>query len=78
MEMTVTAKTGYVEIRTERRTDNRWASQLRYVPDHGPTSGWTSACSPEGFVSEGMALSAAILLGKKSVEELSGAKPRKA
>jgi hypothetical protein len=69
MELTVKAENGHVEIRTERRADNRWASEYRYVPNHGSPSEWTSASSPEGFISVGMAMSAAILLGKHAAEE---------
>lgn len=69
METTVKAKGGAIYVRTERRADNRWASQYRYVPSRGSPTDWTSACSPEGFISEGMALSAAILLGKQTAEE---------
>lgn len=77
MELAVKAKNGHVEIRTARRTDNRWASEYRYVPDHhGVPSDWTSACSPEGFLSDGMAMSAAILLGKHAVEAFVAAKVR--
>ena len=78
MEIAVKAKSGHVEIRTERRTDNRWASEYRYVPDHGHPSEWTSACSPEGFISDGMAMSAAILLGKHAAEAFVAAKVRHA
>jgi len=69
MEITVKAKSGAIDIRTERRADNRWASQYRYVPAKGSPTDWAPACSPEGFISEGMALSAAILLGKQAAEE---------
>lgn len=69
METTVKAKRGAIDVRTERRADSRWASQYRYVPSGGSPTDWTSACSPEGFISEGMALSAAILLGKQAAEE---------
>lgn len=69
MEITVKAKNGTIDVRTERRADNRWASQYRYVPSKGSPTDWESTCSPEGFISEGMALSAAILLGKQAAEE---------
>ena len=69
METIVKAKHGQIEIRTKQQ-NGRWASEFRYAPHQGPPSEWTSACSPEGFVTEGMALSAAILLGKKTAEQL--------
>ena len=70
MELVVKAHTGHVEIHTQRRSDGRWASEFRYVPKGGAPLEWRSACSPEGFVTEGMALSAAILLGKQTAEEV--------
>ena len=69
MELTIKANKGIVEIRASQRADNRWASEYRYVPNHGAPSDWKSASSPEGFVSVGMAMSAAILLGKHHAEE---------
>lgn len=68
MEATVKAKNGRVEIRAERRSDDRWSSEYRYVPNRGEPSEWTSAYSPEGFISVGMALGAAILLGREAAE----------
>ncbi|MRT00787.1 hypothetical protein GJQ57_19265 [Ralstonia pickettii] len=68
METTVTAKLGRVEVRTAQRSDHRWASEFRYIPNGGPPSDWTEAYAPEGFVSVGMALSAGILLGKDAAE----------
>ncbi|MFV8530697.1 hypothetical protein [Ralstonia pseudosolanacearum] len=73
MELIVAAKTGHVVIRTARRPDCRWTSEFQVMPKHGAPLGWRSACASEGFVSEGMALSAAILLGKQTAEELAGA-----
>ncbi|CAJ0716640.1 hypothetical protein LMG6871_01861 [Ralstonia edaphis] len=69
MELVVKALKGQVEIRTQRRSDGRWASEFRYVRTGRAPLDWMSACSPEGFVTEGMALSAAILLGKQTAEE---------
>ena len=74
METIVKAKHGHLEIQTKQRNNNRWASAFRYVPHHGPPSEWTSASSPEGFVTEGMALSAAILLGKETAEQIAAEK----
>ncbi|MCT7319053.1 hypothetical protein N5I87_23800 [Ralstonia sp. CHL-2022] len=71
MELVVKAQGGHVEIRTQRRSDGRWASEFRYVPNSRAPLEWKSSCSPEGFVTEGMALSAAILLGKQTAEEAS-------
>ncbi|WP_104656722.1 hypothetical protein [Ralstonia insidiosa] len=65
----VKAKHGAVEVRTTRRSANRWESAYRILVDGGPASEWHSAGVPEGFVTEGMALSAAILLGRMSAEE---------
>jgi len=70
METIVKAKNGHIEIQTKQRNDNRWASAFRYVPHQGPPSDWIAASSPEGFVTEGMALSAAILLGKETAEQI--------
>lgn len=70
MKLTINAKNGQVEIRTQQRADHRWASEFRYVPKGGAPSDWTPACSPEGFVTDGMALSAAILLGKQTAEDM--------
>ena len=71
MELVVKAQKGHVEIRTQRRYDGRWTSEFRYVPSGQAPLDWRSSCSPEGFVTEGMALSAAILLGKQTAEEAS-------
>ncbi|WP_247362019.1 hypothetical protein [Ralstonia pseudosolanacearum] len=68
METTVKAKRGAIDVRTERRADNRWASQYRFVPNGGCPCEWTPAFSPEGFLTEGMALTAAILQGKLAAE----------
>ncbi|CAJ0704340.1 MULTISPECIES: hypothetical protein [Ralstonia] len=75
MELIVKAQRGHVEIRTQRRTDGRWASEFRYAPTGRAPLEWQSACSPEGFITEGMALSAAILLGKQTAEETSASLP---
>ena len=75
MELIVKAQKGHVEIRTQRRADGSWASEFRYAPTGRAPSEWKSACSPEGFVTEGMALSAAILLGKQTAEEGTAALP---
>lgn len=74
MELIVAAKTGHIVVRTERRSNCRWASEFQFVPKHGAPSDWQSACASEGFVSEGMALSAAILLGKQAAEEVAEAR----
>jgi hypothetical protein len=74
MEHIVAAKTGHVVVRTARRADNRWASEYCVVPKHGSPSSWQSACASEGFISEGMALSAAIMLGKQAAEEVAEAR----
>ena len=75
MELVIKAQKGHIEIRTQRRSDGRWASEFRYVPKGRALQEWKSACSPEGFVTEGMALSAAILLGKQTAEEDTSAQP---
>ena len=75
MELIIKARKGHVEIRTQRRTDGRWASEFRYAPSGRAPLEWKSACSPEGFVTEGMALSAAILLGKQTAEDFTTAVP---
>ncbi|CAJ0808768.1 hypothetical protein LMG19083_04769 [Ralstonia psammae] len=75
MELIVKAQKGHVEIRTRRRTDGRWASEFRYAPTGRAPLEWTSACAVEGFVTEGMALSAAILLGKQTAESFTAAAP---
>lgn len=64
----VNAKRGAVEVRTNRRSDNRWESAYRLLGGSGLTTEWRSAGVPEGFVTEGMALSAAILLGRMAAE----------
>lgn len=74
METTIKAKTGRLEIRTERRPDNRWGSKFRLVPKQGAPLDWTATFSPEGFVTEGMALSAAVLQGKLAADESANAK----
>lgn len=74
METTIKAKTGRLEIRTQRRPDNRWGSEFRFVPARGTPSDWTPAFSPEGFVTEGMALSAAILQGRQATDVTASAK----
>ncbi|AMP39074.1 hypothetical protein CJO78_05470 [Ralstonia solanacearum] len=65
----VRAKHGAVEVRTSRRPDNRWESEYRFLPEGGAATEWRSAGVPEGFVTEGMALSAAILLGRMSADD---------
>lgn len=70
METTVGAKNGKVEVRTQRRSDERWGSEFRYVPSRGKPSEWMQVNQPEGFVSVGMALSAAILMGRHAAEEI--------
>lgn len=70
METIVKAKNGHLEIQTKQGNNHRWASAFRYVPHQGRPSDWTPASSPEGFVTEGMALSAAILLGKDTAEHI--------
>lgn len=65
----VKAKHGAVEVRTTRRSDNRWESAYRIRGDGGSATEWHSADVPEGFVTEGMALSAAILRGRMAAEE---------
>ena len=74
METIVKAKHGHLEIQTKQRNNNRWASAFRYVPHQGSPSDWIAASSPEGFVTEGMALSAAILLGKETAEQIAAEK----
>ncbi|MBA9845643.1 hypothetical protein D7S78_23795 [Ralstonia pickettii] len=70
MQTTVKAKNGTVEVRTARRTDNRWESEYRFIPCTGKTTEWNHAGVPEGYVSLGMALSAGILLGRLMAEDL--------
>jgi len=69
--MQISVKTGHgqVEVHTARRTDKRWSSDYRYVPHHGTPTEWTSAYSPEGFLSEGMALNAGILMAKELAQQ---------
>lgn len=74
MELIVAAKNGHIVVRTARRADCSWTSEYRYVPKDGPSSEWQSACASEGFISEGMALSAAIMLGKHAAEEVAEAR----
>ena len=64
----VRAKRGAVEVRTVHRTDSRWDSEYRFLPEGGTATEWRPAGVPEGFVTEGMALSAAILRGRMSAE----------
>lgn len=73
MELIVKAKSGHVEVRTRHRLDHRCDSEFRYVPDGGPPTDWMPVSAPEGFVTEGMALSAAILLGKQVAEGIAPA-----
>ncbi|MGN8062511.1 hypothetical protein ACTJK4_12700 [Ralstonia sp. 22111] len=68
MHTTVNAIHGRVEIQAMRRDDQRWQSEFRYLPNDGPPTDWMPAYPAEGFVSEGMALGAAILLGKQIAE----------
>ena len=70
METTSKAKNGCIEIRTERRPDNRWVGEFRFVPKQGTPQDWTSVFSPEGFVTEGMALSTAIIQGRLAIDEI--------
>ncbi|MEV8473124.1 hypothetical protein [Ralstonia sp. UNC404CL21Col] len=70
MELIVKAKSGHVEVRTHRREGQRCDSEFRYVPEGASPTEWMPASSPEGFITEGMALSAAILLGKQVAEDL--------
>jgi hypothetical protein len=76
METTIKAKNGYIEIRTARRPDNRWVGEFRFVPKQGVPLNWTPAFSPEGFVTEGMALSAAILQGRLANDESANTEAR--
>ncbi|WP_426400902.1 hypothetical protein ACN9M1_26595 (plasmid) [Ralstonia sp. R-29] len=68
----VKAKHGAVEVRTTRRSDNRWEGAYRVLVDGGSATEWQCAGVPEGFVTEGMALSAAILLGRMSADAAAG------
>ena len=64
----VKAKHGAVEVRTKRRPDSRWEGAYRVLVDGGSATEWQCAGVPEGFVTEGMALSAAIMLGRMSAD----------
>ena len=68
MHTTVNATHGRVEVKATRREDLRWESEFRYLPNGRPPTDWMPAYPAEGFVNEGMALSAAILLGKQIAE----------
>lgn len=68
----VKAKHGAVEVRATRRPDNRWEGAYRVLVEGGSATEWHSAGMPEGFVTEGMALSAAILLGRMAAEAAAG------
>ena len=59
-----------VEVRTARRTDNRWEGDFRVIPILGKATRWKSAGLPEGFVTPGMALSAANFLGRLFAKNL--------
>ena len=73
MHTTVNAKNGWIEINAVRGDDARWRSELRYVSKKGAPTGWMPASTSEGFHSAGIALCAAILLGKHLAEEIDGA-----
>ena len=64
----VKAKHGAVEVRTTRRSDNRWEGAYRVLVDGGSATEWHYAGVPEGFVTEGMALSAAVMVGRMAAE----------
>ncbi|MGD7095882.1 hypothetical protein [Ralstonia pseudosolanacearum] len=64
----IKARHGAVEVRTARRPDNRWESEYRLLPQGSSATEWHTAGVPEGFVTEGMALSAAILLGRMAAD----------
>ncbi|MCO5396956.1 hypothetical protein [Ralstonia soli] len=69
MDVTVTAKNGYVEVRVTRRRDGRWDGLYRYVSNRGKSTDWHSAAMPEGFVTPGIAISAAIFVGRSYAEK---------
>ena len=69
MDVTVNAKNGNVEVRGTRRGDGRWEGLYRYVPNSGEPTDWYSAALPEGFVAPGIAISAAIFVGRSYAEK---------
>lgn len=69
MGVTVNAKNGSVEVRVIRRSDGRWDGLYRYAPDSGEPTDWYSAAMPEGFVTPGIAISAAIFVGRSYAEK---------
>lgn len=70
MDVTVSVKDGNVEVRVTRRRDGRWDGVYRYVPNRGKPTDWCSAAMPEGFVTPGIAISAAIFVGRSYAEKL--------
>ena len=58
---------------TCRAVTTTWLGEFRFVPKQGVPLNWTPAFSPEGFLTEGMALSAAILQGRLAVDESTNA-----
>jgi hypothetical protein len=65
MLITVNARDGRVEVRMAQRADHRWESEYRYLPTSGSNTDWAKVVTPEGFVSIGMALTAAVLVGRQ-------------
>ncbi|NWK44862.1 hypothetical protein [Ralstonia pickettii] len=73
MQTKIQVKGGEVEVKAARRESDRWESEFRYVPAKGAATDWMPAYSPEGFMSEAMALTAAILLGRQIAEGIDSA-----
>lgn len=56
---------GWVNVRTMRRADKRWACECRFISPTGDSTAWVSATTEEGYLSRDLALSAGILLGRE-------------